>query len=134
LLAAVTAKPERELQDALTQLTSGELVFVHGQPPEATYTFKHALVQDAAYSTLLRGKRQQLHARIVEVLESCFPNTVETEPALLGRVFKPTQTALLGQDQGCECVKGGPKWPAWLAPRAMAGRLLGTQSGFENRP
>ena len=53
---------------------------------------------------------------------------------MLGHVFKPTQTALLGQDQGCECVKGGPKWPAWLAPRAMAGRLLGTQSGFENRP
>src|ERR687894_2415790 len=83
LLAAVTAKPERELQDALAQLTSGELVFVRGQPPEATYTFKHALVQDAAYSTLLRGKRQQLHARIARALEERFPEVATAQPELL---------------------------------------------------
>ncbi len=48
----------------LTQLEGAELIFVRGQPPDAIYTFKHALVQDAAYNTLLRGKRQELHARI----------------------------------------------------------------------
>ena len=54
--------PGQQLDDALTQLVPAELIFRRGTPPDAEYTFKHALVQDAAYSTLLRGQRQQLHA------------------------------------------------------------------------
>ena len=64
LLAAVADRPEAELQAALDQLVASELVFRRGTPPEATYSFKHALVQDAAYGTLLKSRRQQLHARI----------------------------------------------------------------------
>ena len=66
---------------------NAELVFRRGTPPDAEYTFKHALVQDTAYGTLLRGRRQQLHARIASTLESQFPDVVETQPELLGRHF-----------------------------------------------
>jgi tetratricopeptide (TPR) repeat protein len=83
LISAVTPLPHQQLDDALAQLVSAELIFRRGTPPDAEYTFKHALVQDAAYSTLLRGRRQQLHARIAETLELQFPEIVVTEPALL---------------------------------------------------
>jgi hypothetical protein len=83
LISAVAAMPERVLDDALEQLVRAELVFRRGTPPDAEYSFKHALVQDAAYSTLLRGRRQQLHARVAEVLESRFPDTVATQPQLM---------------------------------------------------
>jgi predicted ATPase/class 3 adenylate cyclase len=83
LLGAVATRNERELQNELARLVASELVFQHGAPPESVYTFKHALVQDAAYSTLLRSDRQQLHARIAEVLEQRFPERVAREPELL---------------------------------------------------
>ena len=60
-------------------------MFRRGTPPEATYSFKHALVQDAAYQSLLKFKRQQLHARIAEVLEERFPEIGETRPEVLAR-------------------------------------------------
>jgi predicted ATPase len=82
LLAAVSPLPEDKLDDALDQLVSSELLFRGDAPPGTTYSFKHALVQDAAYQSLLKSKRQQLHTRIVQVLER-FPATVETEPELL---------------------------------------------------
>jgi class 3 adenylate cyclase/predicted ATPase len=83
LIAAVVALGEDRLQDALRQLTSAELLFRRGAPPHATYVFKHALVRDAAYASLLRGKRQQLHARVAAVLEERFPGEVEVDPGLL---------------------------------------------------
>ena len=67
------------------QLVRAELIFRRGTPPDAEYTFKHALVQDAAYSTLLRGRRQQLHGRIATTLEGQFPEIVQTQPELLAR-------------------------------------------------
>jgi class 3 adenylate cyclase/tetratricopeptide (TPR) repeat protein len=72
LLAAVSPLSEPELGTALDQLVHAELVFRRGAPPDATYSFKHALVQDAAYQSLLRSRRQQLHAKIAEVLEARF--------------------------------------------------------------
>src|SRR5262249_27399532 len=68
LLAAVAPVSGPQLQTALTQLATCELIFARGQPPESTYIFKHALVQDAAYATMVRSKRQQLHARIAHAL------------------------------------------------------------------
>jgi class 3 adenylate cyclase len=65
LIAAVAPMPQPQLDDGLAQLVGAELIYRRGTPPDAEYTFKHALVQDAAYSTLLRSRRQQLHARIV---------------------------------------------------------------------
>jgi class 3 adenylate cyclase/predicted ATPase len=83
LLAKVVPTSEEFLQAGLTQLTSAELVFGRGEPPDSTYIFKHALVQDAAYSSLLRSKRQQLHNTIAEALEEHFPDLVETQPELI---------------------------------------------------
>ncbi len=83
LLAAVATLSEPSLHAALAQLAGPELIFVRGEPPDSTYVFKHALVQDAAYGTLVRSKRQQLHRRIADALEHGFPETVETQPELL---------------------------------------------------
>jgi hypothetical protein len=77
--------PQPKLDDALEQLARAELIFRRGTPPDAEYTFKHALVQDAAHSTLLRSQRQQLHARITTTLESRFPETVAAEPDILAQ-------------------------------------------------
>ena len=87
LLTAVVPLHGEELAHALTELVDSELVFRRGAAPHATYTFKHALVQDAAYASLLRGKRQQLHARIAAVLEEQFLEVAEAQPELLARHF-----------------------------------------------
>ena len=85
LLQAVVRKPEAEIQSALDRLVTTGLLFRQGMPPHASYLFKHALVQDAAYGTLLRNRRQQLHARIAATLEGQFPEIVETQPELMAR-------------------------------------------------
>ena len=85
LLAAVVRKPEAELASALDRLIAAGLLFRQGVPPHATYLFKHALVQDAAYGTLLREPRRALHARIAETLESQFAEIAESQPELLAR-------------------------------------------------
>ena len=85
LLAAVVAEPEAKLQSALDRLITAGLLFRQGAPPHATYLFKHALVQDAAYGTLLREPRRALHARIAETLESKFAEIAENQPELLAR-------------------------------------------------
>jgi class 3 adenylate cyclase/predicted ATPase len=86
-LAAVLRKPEAELASALDRLVRAGLLFRQGVPPHATYLFKHALVQDAAYGTLLREPRRALHVRIAEVLESRFPEIADRQPELLARHF-----------------------------------------------
>jgi class 3 adenylate cyclase/predicted ATPase len=83
VIAAVAPLPGPQLDHALAQLVDAELIYRRGTPPDAEYTFKHALVQDAAYSTLLRGRRQQLHARISATFEDRFPEVVGAQPALL---------------------------------------------------
>ena len=79
------AEPEAELQAALDRLVAAGLLFRQGTPPHATYLFKHALVQDAAYGTLLRGPRRALHARIAGTLESEFADIAENQPEVLAR-------------------------------------------------
>jgi class 3 adenylate cyclase len=85
LLAAVVRKTETELGSALVRLIQAGLLFRQGLPPLATYLFKHALVQDVAYGTLLRTSRQQLHGRIANTLEKEFPELIEVQPELLAR-------------------------------------------------
>ena len=87
LLQAVSSLPEDELHAALGRLAAAELVFQRGAPPEAVYSFKHALVQDAAHASLLRSARQQLHARIAAALETHSPELMETQPELFGRHY-----------------------------------------------
>ena len=83
LIEPVAQRPENELQAALGQLSDAGLLFCRGTAPHASYLFKHALVQDAAYSTLLRGRRQELHARVAAALEQHFADLVERQPELL---------------------------------------------------
>ena len=83
LIAAVAPLPQAQLDDALAQLIASGLAFRRGTPPDAIYTFKHALVQDAAYDSLLKTRRQELHAKIARVIEGWFPNVTTTEPEVL---------------------------------------------------
>jgi class 3 adenylate cyclase/predicted ATPase len=82
LLACVSPQTEADLQQSLEQLVFNELIVARGTPPEATYTFKHALVQDAAYSSLLKGRRQQLHGKIATALQENFATQIELQPEL----------------------------------------------------
>jgi class 3 adenylate cyclase/tetratricopeptide (TPR) repeat protein len=83
VIAAVATHTQTDLDRALDQFSESGLGFRRGTPPEATYTFKHALVQDTAYESVLKGRRQTLHARIAQVLEADLPKTKDTEPELL---------------------------------------------------
>jgi class 3 adenylate cyclase len=86
-IRAVSGLPEDELKSSLARLVASELVFQNGTPPDAIYTFKHALVQDAAYSSLLRTTRQELHRRIAEALESLSPELIDSQPELFARHY-----------------------------------------------
>jgi class 3 adenylate cyclase/predicted ATPase len=87
LLHTVSRLSEDELQTALARLVTSELVFQRGTPPAAVYTFKHALVQDAAHSSLLRSTRQQLHAQIAEALETHSPELMDSQPELFAQHY-----------------------------------------------
>jgi predicted ATPase len=111
LLASVARKPEAELGSALDRLIAAGLLFRQGVPPHASYLFKHGLVQDAAYGTLLREPRRALHARIAEAIEDQFPDTAESQPELLARHC--TEARLIG--------KG--RWAVGQGGTAVAGAL-----------
>jgi predicted ATPase len=87
LIAAVADMDGAALQAELTKLAHAEILYPKGRPPRCSYIFKHALLEDALYNALVKGKRQQLHRRVAEVLEARFPQTVETQPELLAHHF-----------------------------------------------
>jgi predicted ATPase len=125
LLAATVSMPEKELATALDRLLLAELVFRRGIPPAATYVFKHAMVRDAAYESLLKRRRQELHARIAASIEALFPQLAEAQPELVARHF--TEAGLAAK-----------AIPYWLrAGRRAANRSANTeaiahlQSGIE---
>src|SRR6476469_5892352 len=87
LMRTVVRRDETALKHALTQLEQAELVFRRGEPPEAVYSFKHALVRDAAYESLLKSRRQQLHGQIARALEERFADIVASQPEIVARHF-----------------------------------------------
>jgi len=95
LLAAVVPSKPKELEAALALLEAADLISARGSPPQLTYTFKHGLVQEAAYSTLLISRRQKLHERIAETLQSKFAQIAEVQPELLAHHF--TEAGLSAQ-------------------------------------
>ena len=95
LLQAVSQLDEAMLQHELGTLVEAEIVYQRGLPPQTTYLFKHALIQDAAYQSLLKSTRQQYHQRIAQVLEAQFPETAETQPELLAHHY--TEGGLIEQ-------------------------------------
>jgi class 3 adenylate cyclase/predicted ATPase len=97
LLNAVVGRDEPSLRDALAQLAEAELLFCTGTSPDARYSFKHALVQDTAYESLLKSRRQVLHRRIALTLEERFPGQAEAEPEVMAHHFSRAGLA----DQAC---------------------------------
>jgi predicted ATPase len=85
LLAATAGLDEAALRHGLTRLVDAEILFARGEPPAATYTFKHALIQETAYQSLLKRTRQQLHARVAQALEERFPEHIASEPEVIAR-------------------------------------------------
>src|SRR6266849_2851769 len=98
LLQAVSQLDESTLQRELGRLVEAEIVYQRRLPPQSTYVFKHALIQDAAYESLLKSTRQQYHQRIAEVLEAQFPETIVTQPELLADHY--TEAGLIEQAVG----------------------------------
>ena len=86
---------ETMLQQGLSQLVAAELLYQRGTPPQSTYLFKHALIQDTAYQSLLKSRRQQLHQQIAQALEERFPDTKDTQPELLAHHY--TEAGLIAQ-------------------------------------
>jgi class 3 adenylate cyclase/tetratricopeptide (TPR) repeat protein len=109
--------PPTQLDNALEQLVRAELIYRRGTPPDAEYTFKHALVQDAAYSTLLRSHRQQVHARIAATLEGRFPETAAVQPALLAHHC--TEAGLTENAIGYWLAAGRQSWGRSAAAEAV---------------
>ncbi len=95
MLQEVSSQDEATLQAGLERLVAVELLYQRGRPPRATYVFKHALIQDAAYASLLRSTRQQAHQKVVQVLEGLFAEAMETQPELLA--YHCTAAGLAGQ-------------------------------------
>ena len=87
LLQAIAPQDEDSLQEGLAQLVQAELLYQRGRPPRARYMFKHALIQDAAYASLLKRTRQQVHQQIAQVFEARFPALVETQPELVAQHY-----------------------------------------------
>lgn len=104
LLRTVSRLPEGELEAALARLVASELVFQRGAGPEAVYVFKHALVQEAAYASLLRGSRQQLHSEIAGALELHFPELIDTHPQLLAQHY--AEAGLVEKSVRCWALAG----------------------------
>jgi class 3 adenylate cyclase/predicted ATPase len=118
LISALALMPQGQLEDALSLLVGNELIFRRGSPPDAEYTFKHAMVQDAAYSTLLRNRRQQLHARIVAALETQFAELAETQ---LVEMARHCAAAGLTDKAVGYCLKAGRQAIAqWALTEAVA--------------
>jgi predicted ATPase len=87
MLRAVSSQDEATVQDGLARLVAAELLYQRGRPPRARYMFKHALIQDAAYASLLRSTRQQVHQQVAQLLEARFPEIVETQPELVAHHY-----------------------------------------------
>jgi predicted ATPase len=109
VLQAVLPLDEVTLQRELSRLVEAELVYQRGLPPQATYLFKHAMIQDAAYQSLLKSTRQQYHQRIAQVLEAQFPATVDQQPELLAHHYTeaglPEQAVTYWQQAGERAVE-----------------------------
>src|SRR5260221_4635362 len=125
LLYAASRLPEDELQAALARLVASELVFQRGTPPDAVYAFKHALVQDAAHGSLLRSSRQQLHAQIVQALETDSPEMMETQPELFAQHY--AEAGLVEQSVACWAKAGHRS----AARSAMAEAAAQFQKGLD---
>jgi predicted ATPase len=134
LIEPVAQRPENELQAALGQLGDAGLLFCRGTAPHASYLFKHALVQDAAYSTLLRGRRQELHARVAAALEQHFSDLVERQPELLAHHLTAAGDTERAVDQWLKAGQHAAARLAYLEAIAHLKRGLGLLHSLPESP
>jgi class 3 adenylate cyclase/predicted ATPase len=125
LLRAVCSLSDRELDAALTRLVASELVSQRGAPPEAVYTFKHALVQDAAHASLLHSSRRQLHGQIADALETHFPELKDSQPELFAQHY--AEAGLVEKSVACWGRAGRKS----VAASAMAEAAAEFQKGLD---
>jgi len=118
LIAAVSALAAMDLDAALEQLTASGLISRRGTPPNATYSFKHALVQDAAYVTMLKSRRRQLHSSIATVLVERFPAITENLPEVVAHHF--TEAGLASKAIGYWLKAGRLAYARWANREAVA--------------
>jgi len=116
LLSTVAGLPKERLEEALAQLVRSELIFCRGEAPEAVYTFKHALVRDAAYSGLLKSRRAALHATIADAFEQRFPEIVEAQPETLAHHLTKAGLFEKAGDIGCRPARRPPCAPPTWRP------------------
>ena len=149
MLRAITALDEPRLRDVLGRLVEAELLYQRGRPPRARYMFKHALIQDAAYQSLVRRTRQQYHRQVAELLESNFADTVEASPELVAHHYSeaglPAQAVTLlaagrregdtalGQSGGDRPPDGRPR-AIGAAPRDAGASKAGIRAAAAARP
>jgi predicted ATPase/class 3 adenylate cyclase len=109
MLQAIATQDEATVQAGLAQLVAAELLYQRGRPPRARYRFKHALIQDAAYASLLRSTRQQVHEHVAHLLETRFPELVETQPELVAHHYTeggcPDQAIVYWQRAGEQALQ-----------------------------
>jgi class 3 adenylate cyclase len=134
LIDPVAQCPEKELQAALAQLSEAGLLFCRGAAPHSSYLFKHALVQDAAYSTLLRGRRQELHARVAAALEAHFADLIERQPELLAHHLTASGNAERAVDQWLKAGQHAAARLAYLEAIAHLERGLGLLHSLPESP
>jgi len=130
LIQFAAQRSEAELQAALTRLTEAGLLFSRGTPPHASYLFKHALLQDAAYGTLLRSRRQELHARVAAALEQHFGDVVERQPELLAHHLTAAGEGARAADQWLKAGRYAAARSAHLEAIGHFGRGLAAASSL----
>ena len=134
LIEPVAQLHQEELQAALDRLSEAGLLFCHGTAPHASYLFKHALVQDAAYSTLLRGRRQELHARVSAALEKHFPDLIERQPELLAHHLTAAGNTERAVEQWLKAGQHAAARLAYLEAIAHLERGLGLLHSLPDSP
>ena len=134
LIEPVAQRPRRELQAALGRLIDAGLLFCRGAPPHASYLFKHALVQDAAYGTLLRAKRQELHERVAAALETHFADLVERRPELLAHHLTAAGDTERAARQWLKAGRHAAQQSAYLEAIAHLERGLGLLHSLPEGP
>src|SRR5262245_40432131 len=130
LLRAVSELPGERLEPALSRLVEAELVYQRGLPPEATYSFKHALIQDAAYQSLLESQRKELHGRIADSLKKYFPERAAAEPELLARHAEAAgrhPEAIAAYERAAEQARAHSAYEEAIRHLRQAVALLATQ-------
>ena len=134
LLRSVAGRDDLTLRSALTQLEEAELLLRHGTPPDASYSFKHALIQEAAYESLLKSRRQLLHRNIGDVLRDAFPAVAEAEPEVVAHHFAEAGLTEVALEWWRKAGQQALKRSAYSEAIAHLGKAVAIADGLADCP